>query len=75
MGNVTLGTAGVILLSLAVSVSTLGSALLSIYSGSRIVYVLARDGNFMGLFSGLHKEWHTRNVRRPFKVHVHLLQN
>ena len=59
MGNVTLGTAGVILLSLAVSVSTLGSALLSIYSGSRIVYVLARDGNFISLFSGLHKEWHT----------------
>ena len=53
MGNVTLGSIGVLLISLSVSVSTLGTALIGMYSGSRVVYVLARDGNLMNTLSGL----------------------
>ena len=59
MGNVTLGSIGVLLISLSVSVSTLGTALIGMYSGSRVVYVLARDGNLMNSFSGLHNQWNT----------------
>ncbi len=49
-----MGVAGLVIIPLLVSVSTFGSANGSLYSGSRVAFVAAREGHLPEFLSGTH---------------------
>ena len=50
----TLGTAGLVIIPLLVSISTFGSANGSLYGGTRGAFVAAREGHLPEFLSGTH---------------------
>lgn len=55
----TLGDAGLVIIPLMVAISTIGSATAGVFSGSRIAYTTARDGNLMNVFGLIHNKFQT----------------
>ena len=55
----TIGDAGLVLVPLMVAVSTIGAATAAMYSGSRVTFTTARDGNMIGTLSLLHNKFQT----------------
>ena len=53
-GNMTIGTAGLVIIPLLVSLSTFGAANGSVFSGSRVTFVAAREGHLPEFLSGTH---------------------
>ena len=53
-GEATMGTAGLVLVPLLVSVSTFGASMVSLFSASRVVFVAAREGHLPEFLSGVH---------------------
>ena len=58
-GEATLGKAGLVVIPILVAVSTFGTANLSIYASSRLIFGAARDGLLPEFLSGLHTKYKT----------------
>ena len=55
----TIGDAGLVLVPLMAAVSTIGAATAAMYSGSRVTFTTARDGDMIGTLSLLHNKFQT----------------
>ncbi len=53
-GKATLGTPGLVIIPLIVSISTFGAANATVYNSSRVIFVGAREGVLPDFLSGLH---------------------
>ena len=49
-----MGTAGVVVMLLLVSLSTFGAANGTLYTGSRVIFVAARENDLPDFLSGIH---------------------
>ena len=59
LAHSSIGDAGLVLIPLMVAVSTIGSATAGVFSGSRLAYTTARDGNLMNVFGLIHNKFRT----------------
>ena len=50
----TIGTAGLVIIPLLVSISTFSSANGTVFSSSRVIFVAAREGHLPDFLSGVH---------------------
>ena len=58
-GNVTLGTAGLIIIPIIVAISTFGGVIGSFFSQSRVILSSAREGLFPSALGGVHRTYKT----------------
>ena len=69
-GKAVVGTAGVVIISILVSMSAFGAANGTLLSSSRILFVASREGNCPKFMSGLHNSARTPVPAIVFEVNI-----